>query len=87
MASKLIKNVVFDVGNVMVRWAPHEIARLALGDDKYTEQWAHALFDSDTWVKLDKGFLSEAEAKLEYQSNLGLTPLECDRLFYYVKHT
>lgn len=30
MSSNEIKNVVFDVGNVIVRWAPLEIARLTL---------------------------------------------------------
>lgn len=32
MQSKNIKNVVFDIGNVIVRWSPLEIARLTFGE-------------------------------------------------------
>ncbi|MEF1190116.1 HAD family phosphatase, partial [Vibrio parahaemolyticus] len=31
MESSQIKNVVFDVGNVLVRWSPPEIVRLTFG--------------------------------------------------------
>lgn len=82
-----IKHVVFDVGNVIVRWAPLEITRLTLGDAKASEQWARSIFGSEIWVNLDKGVLSEAQAKREYQVKVGLSAEECERLFYYVKHT
>ncbi|WP_061016178.1 HAD family hydrolase [Vibrio splendidus] len=87
MSSNEIKNVVFDVGNVIVRWAPLEIARLTFGDTENLESRARSVFQSTIWLDLNKGFLTESEAKLRYQHELGLSPLECDRLFYYVKQT
>lgn len=87
MSANEIKNVVFDVGNVIVRWAPLEIARLAFGDIDDLESRARSIFQSAIWLDLNKGFLSESEAKLRYQRELNLSPLECDRLFYYVKQT
>ncbi|PQJ42956.1 hypothetical protein BTO00_13075 [Vibrio campbellii] len=35
-----IKNVVFDVGNVLVRWSPIEIVRLTFGNDVDAEALA-----------------------------------------------
>ncbi|MEZ8759225.1 HAD family hydrolase [Vibrio splendidus] len=87
MSSNEIKNVVFDVGNVIVRWAPLEIVRLTFGDTEELESRARSIFQSTIWMDLNKGFLTESEAKLRYQQELDLSPLECDRLFYYVKQT
>ncbi|GMM91192.1 HAD family hydrolase [Vibrio fortis] len=83
----MIKNVVFDVGNVLVRWAPLEIARLTFGDVEDLEQRARAVFQSETWLELNKGHLSEQQAKQRYQDTIGLSELECEKLFYYVKQT
>lgn len=87
MSSENIKNVVFDIGNVVVRWAPVEIARLTFGDSPSIEEKAKSIFQSDIWLNLNKGLLSENDAKTQYREVLGLTELECDRLFYYVKQT
>ena len=82
-----IKNVVFDVGNVIVRWAPLEIVRLTFGEIESPEKLAKSIFQSNTWLDLNKGLLTESEAKLQYQKAIGLSDLECERLFYYVKQT
>ncbi|OEE87311.1 HAD family hydrolase [Vibrio crassostreae 9ZC88] len=75
------------MGNVIVRWSPLEIARLTFGDTEELESRARSIFQSTIWMDLNKGFLTESEAKLRYQQELDLSPLECDCLFYYVKQT
>ncbi|MBD0785598.1 HAD family phosphatase [Vibrio sp. Y2-5] len=87
MSSDEIKNVVFDIGNVVVRWAPLEIIRLTFGDSNTVEERAKLIFQSETWLRLNKGEITENEAKAQYKDALGLTELECERLFYYVKQT
>ncbi|BDR13751.1 HAD family phosphatase [Vibrio sp. STUT-A11] len=87
MESKNIKNVVFDIGNVVVRWAPLEIVRLTFGNVESPEEKVKSIFQSDTWLDLNKGIISESEAKLQYQQLLGFSELDCERLFYYVKQT
>ncbi|MEZ9232293.1 HAD family hydrolase [Vibrio amylolyticus] len=82
-----IKNVVFDVGNVIVRWSPLEIIRLTFGDIASSEDLAKAVFQSETWLNLNKGLMSEEEASSIYQHDLGFSELECHRLFYYIKQT
>lgn len=82
-----IQNVVFDIGNVIVRWSPVEIVKLTFGASEQTEHLANSIFHSELWTSLNKGQVSEPEAKLKYQAALGISPEETDRLFYYVKHT
>ena len=87
MSSKKIRNIVFDIGNVVVRWAPSEIVRLTFGDSESIEEQVKSIFQSDIWLNLNKGLLSENDAKAQYRAVLGFTELECERLFYYVKRT
>lgn len=87
MGTKSVKNVVFDIGNVMVRWAPMEITKLTFGEDRYSDELAASIFQSDIWLDLNKGLLTESEAKQQYQQHLALTELECEKLFYYVKQS
>ncbi|MEZ9701673.1 HAD family hydrolase [Vibrio sp. 10N.261.46.E12] len=87
MSSNQIKNVVFDVGYVIVRWSPLEITQLTIGNIADPEARALSIFQSAIWLDLNKGFLTENEAKFRYQQELDLSSLECDRLFYYVKQT
>lgn len=87
MSSGSIRNVVFDIGNVIVRWAPLEIVKLTFGEVKAPEVLVKAIFQSETWLDLNKGLISESDAKAQYQQFLNLSHLECERLFYYVKQT
>ena len=87
MGTDSIKNVVFDIGNVIVRWAPLEIVRLTFGEVKTAEQLAKSIFQSETWLALNRGSISESVAKAQYKQSLGLSDMECERLFYYVKQT
>ncbi|MDA0129541.1 HAD family phosphatase [Vibrio sp. MarTm2] len=87
MTASKVKNIVFDIGNVVVRWSPLEIVRLTFGNIDSLEEKARLIFQSPTWLDLNKGVLTESEAKAQYQALLGFTDLECERLFYYVKRT
>lgn len=87
MNSVQIKNVIFDVGNVLVRWSPVEIVRLTFGGSVESEKMAQMLFSSQIWKDLNKGTISEREAKQRYQREHQVTTEEMDRFFYYVKHT
>ncbi|MDW1500809.1 HAD family phosphatase [Vibrio sp. YT-19(2023)] len=87
MNSFQIKNVIFDVGNVLVRWSPVEIVRLTFGGSVESEKMAQMLFSSQIWKDLNKGTISEREAKQRYQREHQVTTEEMDRFFYYVKHT
>ena len=76
-----IKNVVFDIGNVLVRWDPLAIIEAAFGSDG-AEARRHALFaETDIWRALNRGEHTEAGAKAAYVAAGLLTADEADALF------
>ena len=58
----MIRNVVFDMGGVLIAWDPARIvARLGLsGED--AQLLLREVFQSVEWVSLDRGSLSEQAA-------------------------
>lgn len=82
-----IKNVVFDIGNVMVRWSPQEIIRLTFSERVDINDTAQKIFQSESWFDLNKGLLTENETKNRLRSQFELTEQVVDTLFYYVKQT
>ena len=62
-----IRNVVFDIGNVLVKWSPEEIIRKTFGEEADTEKLIEKIFRNECWIALNKGELSEESAKQKYQ--------------------
>lgn len=82
-----IKNVVFDIGNVLVRWSPIEIIRLTFGESDDSQTRAKTIFQSPLWLAINRGELNKAESRNQFQQQFGFTPETVEQLFYYVKHT
>lgn len=57
-----ITAVVFDLGGVLVQWRAEVILARAFDDPAARAAVRASLFDSQDWVELDRGTLSEAEA-------------------------
>ena len=57
----MIKNILFDMGNVLIRFAPEVFVRNAgvSGDDQ--KLLLRELFGSIDWIELDRGTIGEAE--------------------------
>jgi len=55
------RNIVFDMGNVLVEWNPRGIVRRFTDDTDKIEKIAKALFEIPEWSKLDEGTISEEE--------------------------
>ena len=83
----ILRNVIFDVGNVLVRWSPAEIIHLTFTHPFQTNVWIQKIFNHETWQLLNLGLVTEAEAQTRYQTLYGLTPSQTARLFYYIKAT
>lgn len=54
----MIKNIVFDVGNVIIHWQPKEIVSGFIKDEKAIDILANAIFLNDDWYRMDSGDLS-----------------------------
>lgn len=58
----MIKNVVFDIGNVLLYFKPEEYLDSFNFDKKAKEKIFKAIFKSKHWCELDRGTLTEEEA-------------------------
>jgi putative hydrolase of the HAD superfamily len=85
--SDMIKNVVFDIGNVFVHWSPPEVIRRCFGHapDTAENRERTALLRSPLWLRLNRGELTGAEAELAYQAEHGLTRQQAADLLFHVK--
>lgn len=85
MQSTPIKNVVFDIGNVIVRWDPPLIAARAFGAERATPEFIQQLLHGPIWRALNRGELTEAEGKAAYRAEMGFSEAEADALFFHIK--
>lgn len=79
----MIRNVVFDIGNVLVRWDSLAIVEAAFGlTGEEAARRRQALFvDTDIWRALNRGEYTEAEARQAYVAAGLLDRPQADRLF------
>lgn len=57
-----IKNVVFDLGNVLLTFKPKEFLRSNFNDEGKVDSLYKTVFASPEWVKLDRGTITGEEA-------------------------
>ena len=57
-----IKNVIFDIGGVLLLFNPREYLKKHLGDHEQASRLYQAVFRSDEWKALDRGTIGEKEA-------------------------
>ena len=60
----MIKNVIFDMGQVLIRFDPHEISRRAGVADADKPLFLREVFQNVEWVALDRGTMTEEECIL-----------------------
>jgi putative hydrolase of the HAD superfamily len=83
----VIKNVIFDVGNVFVQWSPNEIVERCFGLRKGSDEnlkRAEALFRNPLWRSLNRGELTQREAEQAYQAQFGLSAEQAKTLFFHI---
>lgn len=59
---EMIRNIVFDMGNVLVIYDPVRVCRVYAQDEREIEWIRRELFGSEEWILLDKGAVTEEEA-------------------------
>jgi len=56
----MIKNIVFDVGRVLIKWYPCEYTSEVFGN-KISEEICSKVYDSPDWTEIDRGTITEEE--------------------------
>lgn len=59
----MIQNVIFDMGNVLLRWDPQYIVSRFTGDPEAQRQIRAAIFEDPDWAAQDAGAISEDEMR------------------------
>ena len=59
----MIKNIVFDFGNVLLKWDEDLLASYYSDDSNEQSIIKNTIFKSEEWHQLDKGTLTSEEAK------------------------
>lgn len=57
----MFKNIIFDIGNVLLEFSPKEYLKSKIKEDKVEEVFKE-IFQSEEWDMLDRGTISEEEA-------------------------
>jgi len=75
-----IKNIVFDLGRVLIKFEPKEYTEKNVPEEK-REDFYNGIFGSDEWQMLDRGTLSYEDAKKIFKERVSGVDKEIDRLF------
>lgn len=57
----MYKNIIFDLGNVLISFNPMEYLKSKISEEKIQEVYK-AIFQSEEWIMLDRGTITEKEA-------------------------
>ncbi len=66
----MIKNIVFDMGRVLVNYEGDRVCRYFIEDEAEREAVRFSVFESQEWLLLDMGLISEEEALKRMQARL-----------------
>lgn len=66
----MIRNIIFDMGNVLLRWDPQHIAAQFTADAEAQRRLRAAIFEDPDWAAQDAGAISEDEMRDHIRSRL-----------------
>ena len=79
----MIKNIIFDLGNVLLNFKPNEFLLRFTDDVEYIDQFVTKILRSLEWLDLDRGTISIEDAKNNFISQY---PKEVDFLTLFFNH-
>lgn len=81
----MIKNIVFDMGNVLIHYDPMKVCRKFITGEEERKKVCASVFSSLEWLLLDKGTISEEDALKKMQERLD-TEEEKEQAALCLKH-
>lgn len=82
-----IKNVIFDLGGVVVRWEPLSVLRSFKGDRSILEYVRKNGFFSGYWREFDRGMMSQAELVRLTADAIGCSEESCEAFVTHIMHS
>jgi putative hydrolase of the HAD superfamily len=71
-----IRNVIFDVGGVLLEWDPPSVIARLHPDPAIQARVRRQMFEHDDWLEFDRGTYSESQAADHFAQRTGLDPAE-----------
>ncbi|MHA2398127.1 MAG: HAD family hydrolase [Promethearchaeota archaeon] len=65
----MIKNIIFDLGNVLLNFKPVQFLERFITDEKRIKQFSSKILENKLWLDLDRGILSIESARKQYLAN------------------
>ena len=65
----MIKNIIFDLGNVLLNFKPVQFLERFTTDKNKIEQFSSKILENKLWLDLDRGILSIESAREKYLAN------------------
>lgn len=83
----MIKNIVFDMGNVIIRWDPKHIVNQYTNDKDEQRMFLKEVFGSREWLAYDEGTMSKQEVQDGICSRLNAKYHQqaCDMVSYWYR--
>lgn len=76
----MIKNIIFDLGNVLIRFKPEEFVNKNIKKE-YREKFFNAVFKGQEWADLDRGVLEYSDAVKSFSEKIPECSSEIKKLF------
>lgn len=76
----MIKNIIFDLGNVLIRFKPEEFINKNIKKE-YREKFFNAVFKGQEWADLDRGVLEYSDAVKIFSEKIPECSSEIKKLF------
>jgi putative hydrolase of the HAD superfamily len=83
----MVKNVIFDLGGVVIEWNPDRILASYYADPELRTIMKTALFLHPDWLQLDRGTLHEADLLARAAARTGRSAAELSGLFAAVRES
>ncbi|MFW9773964.1 MAG: HAD family hydrolase [Candidatus Thorarchaeota archaeon] len=79
----MIKNIIFDLGNVLLNFRPERFLKKYTEDEKRINKFVSIITGSETWQKLDQGSISMESARVHFSSQY---PEEAELIEIFFEH-
>lgn len=82
-----MKNIIFDLGGVVLDWSPKKIEKEFKGDLNLPQKLFQNHFFQDYWIEFDRGMVTEEQIILQMSAFSGYSETQCRELVEFIKHS
>lgn len=82
-----IRNVIFDVGGVLLEWDPPSVVARLYPEPEVQARIRHRMFEHPDWLEFDRGTYDESQAAEHFARSTGLTSHQTRTLLHATRES